>query len=1058
MPRFYQTIAFTLITLNLFLISREVCAEDGTASKTRPNVILVMTDDQGYAEVGFHGNPLLKTPNLDRFAAQGTELTNFYVSPMCTPTRSSLMTGRYHFRTGAHDTYIGRSNMNPQETTIAEVFAGAGYKTAIFGKWHLGENYPLRAIDQGFGHTVVHGGGGIGQFADYPMNTYYDPTLLYNDRFGKSKGYCTDVFVDESLKFMRANQDESFFCYLALNVPHSPFVVDDEFSDPYASQLKGRDKRWTGKIYGMIAQLDRAFGRLVDNLEEMGLRENTIIIFMSDNGPNSVYYTAGLRAKKGSAAENGIRSPFVIQWPRGFAAGRKLDDPAMHIDLLPTLADACGITLPANLKLDGKSILPYLKGETAALPQRYLFMQHNRGNLPTKRKNCMVRKGNWKALNRSGKGFELFDLALDPGEKNDLAGEQPEIVKDFAAQYDAWFDDVTAELASINGMPFPIELNPIQKQDFRFTWQDWWGTETGWRPENYGRWRMNNPGLIDRFDVTIVPSRQGVAAKLKFVWQDQTIEKSFGKLPAAIVMDNIRLNKGVGFMEASIEIDGRRWGPKEIQIRPAGVEPTTPAIQVAAYRRETASKAKGKKSNNDDGRQNNAKLKKTDRGNGKEFNVTHFGAVGDGETVVTTAVQRAIDACHLAGGGTVRVPAGDFVTGTIHIKSNVTLWLDHGARLLGSLNYDDYPIDGLIPARENTTHCWLYAGKAKNIAIRGLGVIDGRGTRENFPKKKGADGHEILPRPRLIRFEQCENVTLSGNEYRRPAFWGLHLVDCKNLTITGVKVRMMDNNVNNDGIDIDGCEDVLVENCDIKAGDDAICLKSTKNPCRNILVRDCRVSSHTSPFKCGTSSRGGFINVKVTNCYFYDSPMGAIKLQIVDGGRMENVDISRITMKNVGNPIFIRLGNRGRTYDKHVTYGQDAKMKPEGAPVGTIKGIRIRDVVAEVTGDDKSRSGPIMIAGIPGHLIEDVSLENIEITYPGGGNAEEAARADVPEDIARYPEQFFFGVLPSWGAYIRHAKNVEFKNVELSTRNADAREKFYLEDAKGLSGIAKRGG
>ena len=315
--------------------------------------------------------------------------------------------------------------------------------------------------------------------------------------------------------------------------------------------------------------------------------------------------------------------------------------------------------------------------------------------------------------------------------------------------------------------------------------------------------------------------------------------------------------------------------------------------------------------------------------------------------------------------------------------------------------------------------------------------------------------------------DNCEKLTFSGVTYKRPAFWGLHLVDCKKIHLTAVTIRMRNNNFNNDGIDLDGCENVLIENCDISSGDDAICLKSSQHPCRNIVVRGCRVASNTAPLKFGTSSHGGFIDVSVTNCYFYDSPMGAIKLELVDGGRLENVDISRVAMENVGNPLFIRLGNRGKTYTR-------GRGRGSRAPVGTLKNIRISDVVAEVTVEDrakaaeaayknlkvdttpgitdreKSKAGPIMITGIPGHCVENIVLENIRISYPGGGTDEDAGRK-VPEDIARYPEQFFFGVLPAWGAYIRHARNVQFKNVILETREPDQRKRIVLEDVEGFS-------
>lgn len=441
----------------------------------------------------------------------------------------------------------------------------------------------------------------------------------------------------------------------------------------------------------------------------------------------------------------------------------------------------------------------------------------------------------------------------------------------------------------------------------------------------------------------------------------------------------------------------------------------------------------------------------------KVFDVRKFGTSGDGVAMDTIPLQAAIDACHAAGGGTVWVPAGNFVIGTIRLKSNVTLSLDYGATLLGSTNMADYPTEGLRAAREGQSECLLYAEDSSNIRLEGLGTIDGRGKPEFFPRRAGPGGRDN--RPRLLRFENCENLVFSGLTYRNPAFWGLHLIDCKHIHFNAVTVRFRNNNFNNDGLDLDGCENVLIENCDIDSGDDAICLKSSKNPCRNIVVRGCKISSNTAALKLGTSSKGGFIDVNVSNCHFYDCRMGAIKLQVVDGGRLENVVISRLVMENVGNPIFIRLGNRGSTFGE----GKDS------ARVGTLKNVRISDVVAKVVVEDrvkaaqagykklkvdgtpgvtdaeKSKAGPIMITGIPGHYIENVTLENIRVSFPGGGTAEDAKRV-VPEDIARYPEQFFFGVLPSWGIYLRHVNGVSFKNVALECTSADARAPVFVDD------------
>jgi polygalacturonase len=429
----------------------------------------------------------------------------------------------------------------------------------------------------------------------------------------------------------------------------------------------------------------------------------------------------------------------------------------------------------------------------------------------------------------------------------------------------------------------------------------------------------------------------------------------------------------------------------------------------------------------------------------KIFNIVDFGAVNDTNIVSTTAVQKAIDMCSIKG-GIVRVPLGRFVIGTIKLKSNVELKIEQGGELLGSTLLSEYSTDikGSIEAPA-FNKCLVYADNSNNIKITGKGTINGRGYKSNFPVEVGKTLGE---RPMLIRFVNCSKIKFSEITLKNSASWCTHLVDCQNIDIQSTVINSS-LSINNDGFDLDGCKNVLIENCNISSGDDAICPKSTTDKlCENIIVRNCKVISHTAAFKCGTSSRGGFKNIKVTNCDFSGTKMGAIKLLLVDGGILEDIDISDIVMNNVEGPIFIRLGNRGRTYDKPTEQVYNKAVNKEGAKVGSIKNIKIRNIKAVIESKDINKNC-IMITGIPDHYIENILLENIDITYPGGGTKKDAKRI-VEEDIARYPEQFFFGVLPAWGAYIRHAKNITFKNLKLSIQNREEREKIVLLDVKGF--------
>jgi arylsulfatase A-like enzyme len=519
MPRsFWGNIA--LGALCCFLASaRQAVPASASQPQARPNVVLIMTDDQGYGDLGVHGNPLIKTPNLDGFAAQSVEMENFYVSPVCAPTRASLMTGRYNYRTGVTDTWLGRAMMHSDEVTLAEMLGRAGYRTAIFGKWHLGDCYPMRPIDQGFEESLVHTGGGLCQPAGPPDNSYFSPSLLHNGHRVKTDGYCSDVFMGGVLDFINKHRREPFFVYLPFNCPHGPFQVPDEYLKPYeALDMKPGDfpamghvrptvPDNTAAVFGMVQNIDDNVGRLVAALDELGLSENTIVIFLTDNGPNGARYDAGFQAFKGSTYEGGVRTAFFVRWPARLEAGRKIDRIAAHIDVVPTLLDACGVDSPKDVRLDGRSLLPLWEGREVDWPDRAIFFQWHRGDAPVAYQKCAVRTQDYKLVNtRDVKPgttpeevpFELFDVQRDPLEMKDVAAEHPEVVARLRRQYDGWLADVSRD----HGYEAPrILIGTPHEPTTILTRQDWRGTTADWSPKGLGHWELAAP-QGGRFEVT----------------------------------------------------------------------------------------------------------------------------------------------------------------------------------------------------------------------------------------------------------------------------------------------------------------------------------------------------------------------------------------------------------------------------------------------------------------------------------------------------------------------------------------------------------------------------
>ncbi len=341
----------------------------------QPNVIIVMTDDQGYADMSCHGNPYVRTPAMDRLHSESVRFTDFHVDPTCSPSRAALMTGRYASRAGVWLTYGGRNHLRRDEVTMADVFQRSGYATAIFGKWHLGDNYPFRPIDRGFGESLIHGGGVVGETPDHWGNDYYDDVYLRNGKPEPVSGYSTDVWFREATRFIEKHRNRPFFLYLATNAPHGPRHVPAKYLKPYLGNPKIPEAR--ARFYGMIVNIDENLAKLRARLAALDLAENTIFLFLTDNGGTAgvAGYNAGMRGKKGTVHEGGHRAACFVHWPKaGLDRGRDIDTLTAHFDLFPTLADWCDLS--TNVQFDGRSLAPLVGDEAASWPSRTLLVHH----------------------------------------------------------------------------------------------------------------------------------------------------------------------------------------------------------------------------------------------------------------------------------------------------------------------------------------------------------------------------------------------------------------------------------------------------------------------------------------------------------------------------------------------------------------------------------------------------------------------------------------------------------------------------------------------------------
>jgi arylsulfatase A-like enzyme len=434
---------------------------------TPPNIVFVITDDQGYGDLGSTGNPVIKTPHLDRLAAESSRLTDYHVAPTCSPTRSALLTGRWTNRTGVWHTVNGRSMLRENEVTLGQLLKERGYATGMFGKWHLGDNYPYRPEDRGFTEVYRHGGGGVGQTPDVWDNAYFDGSYFHNGKIVPAEGFCTDVFFEQARRFIRESvrKQQPFLAYIAPNAPHGPLHTPQKYLDLYAGQEPA-----IAAFFGMISNIDDNIGATRALLRELGIADNTLFIFTTDNGTATGFriFNAGMRGNKGSEYEGGHRVPFFAHWPAAGWNRSHASDALCHaVDIVPTLLDVTGATKPAALKLDGVSIRALL--DPAARPpqgpERIYVTDSQRVRDPVKWKQTAVMQGKWRLIN----GRELYDLRQDPGQQKNVIDQHPDQAARLRAFYDAWWTELEPTFAQTTEIHLGHPDHPVVS----LTGHDW---------------------------------------------------------------------------------------------------------------------------------------------------------------------------------------------------------------------------------------------------------------------------------------------------------------------------------------------------------------------------------------------------------------------------------------------------------------------------------------------------------------------------------------------------------------------------------------------------------
>lgn len=549
-----------LLCLVAFLVPSATSAAD------KPNVVIIITDDQGYGDISSHGNPILKTPHLDALAAESVRLDDYHVAPTCSPTRCALLTGHWTNRTGVWHTIMGRSMLRENEITIGDIFGDNGYATGMFGKWHLGDNYPFRPEDRGFAEVLRHGGGGVGQTPDYWDNAYFDGSYFHNKKAVPVKGFCTDVFFDYARKFIEkeSSAGRPFLAYIATNAPHGPMHAPEEFSAPYADLGVN-----TANFLGMIANIDHNVGTLREWLEEKGLAENTIFIFTTDNGTagGAKIHNNGMRGQKGSEYDGGHRVPFFLHWPGGgFLSEHRVDTITAHVDIVPTLIDLCGIEAPSDVVFDGRSIRPLLenKERPGDWPDRILVTDSQRVKDPIKWRKSAVMTNDWRLVSGNRKDgtpyHELYAIREDPGQENNIIDDHPEVAKRLKGFYETWW----AEIAPTFGDPARIRIGNEAENPSRLTCHDWITDGSSPWNQRHIRNANNNPRNLG-FWYLMVEQAGDYSIELRR-WPDE------GEVAGEAITDSIPAGADVPGVEAYRAVEGKAISAKTARIEIGGQE------------------------------------------------------------------------------------------------------------------------------------------------------------------------------------------------------------------------------------------------------------------------------------------------------------------------------------------------------------------------------------------------------------------------------------------------------------------------------------------------------